>query len=66
MNGEKKEEKKKEEIFISSNMRYYCEITDPRNARRLCQPLSNAGLPKRAILFCAIKVSGKRKLIRWV
>lgn len=28
----KKEEKKKEDIFISSNMRCYCEITDPRNA----------------------------------
>lgn len=30
--GEKKEEKKKEDTFIPSNMRYYCEITDPRNA----------------------------------
>ena len=30
---------------------------------RLCQPLSNLGLPKRAILFSAIIVSSKRKLI---
>lgn len=28
----KKGGEEKEDIFISSNMRCYCEITDPRNA----------------------------------